>query len=121
MDNDRREIEPEQLFAESPSAEDPDTESRSRSGGFAAGVLLGLLTGVGLATLFSPLSGQEMRQRTAEKAPELWRRREELAREAAQAARSRWQEAKEAGQDAAREADEGSRQRFERFTGRKPG
>lgn len=114
-------IDREPLVEELPWAEAQPGERRRRRGGFPAGLLLGVLTGIGVATLFSPLSGEQMRRRTAEKAPELWRRREDLAREAAQAARLRMREAVEAGREAAREAEDESRRRFERLTRRESG
>ena len=115
MENEREATEQEEPVAEGLAA-----EGRRKGGGFGFGVLLGLLTGAGLATLFTPVSGQRARQRTAEKAPELWRQREELAREAATTVRSRLDEAVGAGREAAREAQEESRRRFEKLTGRKP-
>ena len=120
MENDGEAIDEGQPVAGEPAAEEPAARPRRR-GGLAIGAFLGLLTGAGLATLFTPFSGQEVRQRTAEKAPDLWRRRDELARGAAATARSRLDEAVAAGREAAREAQEESRRRFEKLTGRKPG
>src|SRR3990170_1677808 len=78
MENDGEAIEREEPAAGEPAAEEPAARTRRR-GGFAIGAFLGLLTGAGLATLFTPVSGQEVRQRTAEKAPDLWRRRDRRA------------------------------------------
>ncbi len=121
MEIEREAIGEEQSGPASPSVQEPRAQVQRRRGGFVVGVLLGLLTGAGLATLFTPVSGQEARRRAAEKAPELWEHREELAREAAQTLRSRLEEAIEAGREAAREAEEESRRRFERLTGRRTG
>ena len=115
MENEREAVEEAQ-----PAGQEAPVERRPRRGGFGFGVLLGLATGAGLATLFTPVSGEKVRQQAAEKAPELWRHREELAREATSTVRSRLDQALRAGREAAREAEEESRHRFERLTGRKP-
>lgn len=105
----------------------PETPESRQGPGFLLGVILGLLVGAGLATVFTPLRGDEVRARTAEKAPELWRRRDELTREAREKARgvagsvrSRLEEALEAGREAAREAQQEARRRYEHMTGRPP-
>lgn len=51
-------------------------------------MLLGAASGAALALLFTPVSGDEVRARTKERAPELWGRREELAAEARQRAQA---------------------------------
>jgi gas vesicle protein len=96
-------------------------EVRGHGPGFLFGVLMGALVGAGLATVFAPVSGEEVRVRTAEKAPELWRRRDELAREAVGGARSRLGEALEAAREATEEAQKEARRRYERMTGRGSG
>jgi gas vesicle protein len=103
-------------------------EARGHGPGFLFGVLMGALVGAGLATIFTPVSGEQVRVRTAEKAPELWRRREELARQgrdkAGQVAggvRSRLGEALEAGREAAQEGQQEARRRYEQMTGRRSG
>jgi gas vesicle protein len=103
-------------------------EARGHGPGFLFGVLMGALVGAGLATIFTPVSGEQARVRTAEKAPELWRRREELAREGrekarevAGGARSRLGEALEAAREATQEAQHEARRRYEQMTGRRPG
>jgi gas vesicle protein len=96
-------------------------EARGHGPGFLFGVLMGALVGAGLATIFAPVSGEEARVRTAEKAPELWRRREELARGAIGGARSRLDEALEAAREATRESQREARRRYERMTGRGSG
>jgi gas vesicle protein len=103
-------------------------ESRGHGGGFLFGVLAGTFVGAGLATILTPARGEEVRARAAEKAPELWHRREELAREArekarevAGTARSRVGEAMEAGREAAQEAQQEAHRRFEQMTGRRSG
>jgi gas vesicle protein len=58
--------------------------------GFVLGVLLGIVAGAAIATLFTPVSGEEVRSRTRERAPDLWRRRDEVAKEARERARSTW-------------------------------
>jgi gas vesicle protein len=100
-------------------------EARGHGPGFLSGVLMGGLVGAGLATIFTPVAGEEARVRTAEKAPELWRRREELAREGREkarevvvGARSRLGEALEAAREATQEAQREARRRYEQMTGR---
>jgi gas vesicle protein len=90
--------------------------------------MMGALVGAGVATIFTPVSGEQARVRTAEKAPELWRRRGELmqegrekAREVASGARSRLGEALEAGREATQEAQREARRRYEQMTGRRSG
>ena len=51
-------------------------EARGHGPGFVFGILMGTLVGAGLATVLTPARGEEVRARAAEKAPELWRRRE---------------------------------------------
>jgi len=96
--------------------------------GFLFGVLMGALVGGGLATIFAPVSGEQARVRTAEKAPELWRRRGDLAqggrekaREVAGGARSRLSQALEAASQATQEAQQDARRRYEYMTGRRSG
>jgi hypothetical protein len=89
--------------------------------GFLFGALMGTLVGAGLAALFTPIRGEEVRERTAEKAPELWGRRKELAREIGGSVRSRLDEALEAGREAAGEAQTEARRRYERAIGRQSG
>jgi len=96
-------------------------EARGHGPGFLFGLLMGGLVGAGLATIFTPVSGEQVRVRTAEKAPELWRRREELAREVAGGARSRLGEALEAAREATQEAQQEARRRYEQMTGRRSG
>jgi len=103
-------------------------EARGHGPGFLFGVLMGALVGAGLATIFTPVSGEQARVRTAEKAPELWGRREELAqegrekaREVASGARSRLGEAVEAAREATQEAQQEARRRYEQMTGRRSG
>jgi gas vesicle protein len=96
-------------------------EARGHGPGFLFGVLMGALVGAGLATIFTPVSGEQVRVHTAEKAPELWRRREELAREAIGGARSRLGEAREAAREATQEAQKEARRRYEQMTGRRSG
>jgi gas vesicle protein len=96
-------------------------EVRGHGPGFLFGVLMGALVGAGLATIFAPVSGEEVRVRTAEKAPELWRRREELTREAIGGARARLGEAREAAREATQEAQQQARRRYEQMTGRRSG
>jgi len=106
----------------------PPSETRGRGPGFLFGVLMGVLVGAGLATIFTPVSGEQVRVSTAEKAPELWRRRDELTQETRQKARniksgvqSRLSEAMEAGREAARDAQQEARRRYEGMTGRRSG
>jgi len=122
--------------SESEAAETPPSEAvfdvpevpEGRHGpGFLLGVVMGVLAGAGLATVFTPVSGDEVRARTAEKAPEFWRHRDELTQEAREKARavtgsvrSRLDEALEAGREAAREAQQEARRRYEQMTGRPP-
>lgn len=129
MDESDNHSEPEAV--ETPPAEAvfdvPTTPEGSHGPGFLLGVLMGLLVGAGLATVLTPVSGDEVRARTAEKAPDLWRHRDELTREARERARgvtgsvrSRLDEALGAGREAAREAQAEARRRYERMTGRPP-
>jgi len=112
-----------------PASDVPATgETCSHGPGFLFGALMGALVGAGLATIFTPVSGEQARVRTAEKAPELWHRREELAREGrekarevAGGARSRLGEALEAGREATQEAQQEARRRYEYMTGRRSG
>jgi len=104
------------------------SEACGHGPGFLFGVLAGALLGAGLATILTPVAGEQVRARTAEKAPDLWRRREELAREAREkarqvsgGARSRLGEALEDGREAAQEAQQQARRRFEQMTGRRSG
>jgi gas vesicle protein len=103
-------------------------EARGHGPGFLFGVLMGALAGAGLATILTPVSGEQARVRTAEKAPELWRRREELAREGREkargaigGARSRFGEALEAAREATQESQQEARRRYEQMTGRRSG
>ena len=96
-------------------------EAGGHGPGFLFGALMGTLVGAGLAALFTPIRGEEVRERTAEKAPELWGRRKELAREIGGSVRSRLDEALEAGREAASEAQTEARRRYERATGRQSG
>ena len=105
----------------------PEARGGHHGPGFLLGVAMGLLVGAGLATVFTPVSGDEVRARTAEKAPELWRHRDELTHEAREKARSvtggvrsRLDEALEAGREAARDAQREARRRYEQMTGRPP-
>ena len=93
----------------------------SHGPGFLLGALMGTLVGAGLAALFTPIRGEEVRARTAEKAPELWSRRKELARDIGGSVRSRLDEALDAGRQAASEAQTEARRRYERATGRQSG
>ena len=93
----------------------------ARGPGFLLGTLLGALVGAGLASILTPVKGEEVRARTAEKAPELWRRRAELAREMGGGVRSRLQEALQAGREAANDAQQEARRRYERMAGRRSG
>ena len=119
-----------------PAEEAPDVSTTAeaagepcrRGPGFLFGVLMGGLVGAALATIFAPVSGQQARVLTAEKAPELWRRREDLAREGREkargaigGARARLGEALEAAREAAQEAQQEARYRHEQMTGRRPG
>ena len=96
-------------------------EAGGHGPGFLFGALMGTLVGAGLAALFTPIRGEEVRARTAEKAPELWSRRKELAREIGGNVRSRLDEALDAGREAASEAQSEARRRYERATGRQSG
>ena len=107
-------------------------EARGHGPAFLFGVMMGAVVGAGLATIFAPVSGEQARVRTAEKAPELWRRRGELAqegrekarekaREVASGARSRLGEALEAGRQATQEAQREARHRYEQMAGRRSG
>jgi gas vesicle protein len=114
-------VTPEATF-EVPAA----TEPSGHGLGFFFGVVAGALVGAGLATILTPVSGDQARTRTAEKAPEMWHRREELAREARDKAReisgsvrSRLEEALESSREAAQEAQQEARRRFEEMTGRR--
>jgi gas vesicle protein len=129
MDKSNNHSEPE--AAETPPHEAvfdvPETPEGRHGPGFLLGVVMGLLVGAGLATILTPVSGDEVRARTAEKAPELWRHRDELTRGAREKARgvtggvrSRLDEALEAGREAAGEAQREARRRYEQMTGRPP-
>jgi gas vesicle protein len=129
MDESDNHREPE--AAETPSSEAvfdvPEAPEGRHGPGFLLGVLMGLLVGAGLATVFTPVSGDEVRVRATEKAPELWRHRDELthearekARGAAGSVRSRLDEALQAGREAAREAQQEAHRRYEQMTGRPP-
>jgi len=110
-----------------PTAETP-REACRRGPGFRFGVLMGALVGGALATIFAPVSGQQARVLTAEKAPDLWRRREELARDGREkaqglvaGARARLGEALEAATEASQEAQREALRRYELMTGRRSG
>jgi len=129
-ENDNRN-EPEAEAAPPPEAS-PDvpatTEARGHGPGFLFGLLMGGLVGAGLVTIFTPVSGEQARVHTAERAPELWRRRGELAqegrekaREVAGGARSRLGQALEAAREATQEAQQEARRRYEQMTGRRSG
>lgn len=113
----------------SESEDAPATDEACCHGpGFLFGVLMGTLVGAVLATILTPVSGEQARLRAAEKAPELWRRRDELAREGrdkarqvAEGARSRLAEAREAAKEATQEAQQEARRRYEGMTGRRSG
>lgn len=122
-------------------------EAGGHGPGFVLGVLFGILAGAAIATLFTPMSGEQVRARTRERAPDLWRRRDEVvsqarrswsrvrgrpaepqrpadrlltrARDTATTARSRLREALEAGREATREGQEEARRRFETLTRRR--
>jgi gas vesicle protein len=103
-------------------------EACRRGPGFLLGGLMGALVGAALATIFAPVSGQQARVLTAEKAPELWRRRDELAREGHEralgvigGARARLGEALEAAREETQEAQREARRRYEQMTGRRSG
>ncbi len=96
-------------------------EAGGHGPGFLLGTLMGALVGAGLAAILTPVRGEEVRARTAEKAPELWHRRGELAREIGGGVRSRLAEALEAGREAAGEAQQQARRRYERMSGRQSG
>jgi len=106
-----------------PSEAAPDVAATGKARGYGLlfGVLMGALVGAGLATIFTPVSGEQARVLTAEKAPELWRRREELARGVAGGARSRFGEALEAAREATQESQQEARRRYEQMTGRRSG
>jgi len=106
-----------------PSEAAPDVAAtgKARGHGLLFGVLMGALVGAGLATIFTPVSGEQARVLTAEKAPELWRRREEMARGVAGGARSRFGEALEAAREATQESQQEARRRYEQMTGRRSG
>ena len=113
-----------------PSEAAPDVAAtgKARGHGLLFGVLMGALVGAGLATIFTPVSGEQARVLTAEKAPELWRRRGELAQEGrekargvASGARSRLGQALEAAREATQEAQQEARRRYEQMTGRRSG
>jgi gas vesicle protein len=106
-----------------PSGAAPDVAAtgKARGHGLLFGVLMGALVGAGLATIFTPVSGEQARVLTAEKAPELWRRREELARGVAGGARSRFGEALEAAREATQESQQEARRRYEQMTGGRSG
>jgi gas vesicle protein len=107
--------------------------------GFMLGLLLGIMAGAAIATLFTPMSGEQVRARTRTSAPDMWRRREEMAKQAQERARSTWdrlrgrrepkgpfdrlrmrlREAWQAGREAAHEGEEEARRRFETLTGRR--
>ena len=103
------------------AAPDVPATGKARGHGFLFGVLMGALVGAGLVTIFTPVSGEQARVLTAEKAPELWRRREELARGVAGGARSRFGEALEAAREATQESQQEARRRYEQMTGRRSG
>ncbi len=116
--------QPETEAAPTPETtfEVPETgETGGHGPGFLLGTLMGVLAGAGLASLFTPVRGEEVRARTAEKAPELWHRRGELARGLGGNVRSRLEEALEAGREAAGEAQHEARRRYERMSGRQSG
>lgn len=125
----RNESEAEATVTPEASFEVPAAaEAQGPGPGFLFGVLAGTLVGAGLATILTPVRGEQLRARTAEKAPELWHRREELAREARDKARqvtggvrSRFGEAMEASREATHEAQQEARRRFEQVTGRRSG
>jgi gas vesicle protein len=125
----RNQSQPIETLATEATFDVPATaEARGHGPGFLLGVVVGALVGAGLATIFTPVSGEQARLRTAEKAPELWRRRDELAQEARDKAhqvtggiRSRLQEALDSGREAAQEAQQEARRRFEQMTGRRSG
>jgi gas vesicle protein len=115
--------QPETGAAPTPEAafEVPAGQAGGHGPGFLLGTLMGTLVGAGLASILTPVRGEEVRARTAEKAPELWRRRGELARELGGGVRSRLGEALEAGREAAGEAQQEARRRYERMSGRQSG
>jgi hypothetical protein len=124
MDESDNHNEPESEATPAPEVvfEVPEAgEGRGHGPGFVLGALMGVLAGAGLATILTPVRGEEVRARTAEKAPDLWRRREQLAREIGGGIRSRLEEALEAGREAARDAQQEARRRYERMTGRQSG
>ena len=107
---------PEAAF-EAPAA----GEAGGHGPGFLLGTLMGALVGAGLASILTPVRGEEVRARTAEKAPELWRRRGELTRQVGGSVRTRLEEALTAGREAAGEAQQEARRRYERMSGRQSG
>ncbi len=71
----------------------PSSAAREAAGhgpGFVLGVLLGIMAGAAIATLFTPMSGEQARARTRERAPDLWRRRDEVTSQARDRARRTW-------------------------------
>jgi len=56
--------------------------SKACCGGLFAGLLTGAIAGGAVALLFTPLKGEEIRQKGKERAPELWERRGTLVEEA---------------------------------------
>ncbi len=90
-------------------AHEHETFSRPSGGAFLAGLLMGAAVGAGLALLFAPKTGRELRQQLAESA----RRARESARDAYQQATEKVSEtaAKAAGEvkQALREVVSGSR------------
>jgi gas vesicle protein len=107
--------------------------------GFMLGLLLGIMAGAAIATLFTPMSGEQVREKTRTSAPDVWRRRDEVSKQARERARSTWdrlrgrrepegpldrvrmrlREAWQAGREAAHESEEEARRRFETLTGRR--
>jgi gas vesicle protein len=119
---------PAEEAPDAPTTAETAGEACRRGPGFLFGVLMGGLVGAALATIFAPVSGQQARVLTAEKAPELWRRREDLAREGREkaqgvvgGARARLGEALEAAREATQESQQEARRRYEQMTGRRSG
>jgi len=83
--------------------------SEHHSGGFAAGLLLGVLSGAALGVLFAPRSGRENREIILERAPELRTRAPELINRTAEQVRERLEE----GRTAFRQGQEDARDRLE--------
>lgn len=79
---DEAEIESMPVTTQDPRTKKQRKEKRHRRRKKGRGFLLGLLTGAGtggtLAVLLTPVSGDQAREITKEKAPELWDRREEI-------------------------------------------